>query len=311
MRIWCAISATCLTACSNTSGSDGGPQDGAGDDAGTDVELDPCGFDEARAATIDVSERSDRFHQVVYSRIEARLREGPDPEFHDVVLEQGACRYFQPAFGFCDPPCNTDEICTLEDECLPYPVSASGGTLTITGVAGGGAIDVESKKLTPGTYLGPTGLPGDSFDENDTVGATLSGDTFSALSLQAKGVAAMDTDLTANGFEMISGEDAEITWTPGPDADACVQVFLFGFNASHGAPLDDIIRCEGPDSGSLAIPMALVDDFPIGETPKVTESYDWPHSELTRYTRNTQQVQEGPAALVVRSTTYFRLSHAK
>ena len=88
-----------------------------------------------------------------------------------------------------------------------------------------------------------------------------------------------------------------------------MQVVLFGFNESHGAPLNTIIRCESADDGSVTIPQAMVDAFPTGATPEVTEGYDWPHSELTRYTRARTPVDPGDAVLLVHSTTYFRLRH--
>ena len=155
------------------------------------------------------------------------------------------------------------------------------------------------------------GLPGHLFDSGAPVGATLPGEDFPAVSLGAVGVATMDTALTASGFEMVSGQDAELTWVPGPDLSACVQVALNGFDVTHGAPLSDIIWCEGQDTGSMVIPAAMVERFPMGKTPEVTSGYDWPHSELTRYTRRSQSTAQGLATLVVRSTTCFLLSHPK
>ena len=130
-----------------------------------------------------------------------------------------------------------------------------------------------------------------------------------AAAIGAFGVEAMDTALTTDGFEMLDGQDAELTWTAGPDPAACVRLVINGFNDVHGAPLSDIIECETADTGSLIIPRSFVEEFPHGETPDVTEGYDWPHAELTRYTQNIVGTDGGQAKLVIRSTTYFQPSH--
>jgi hypothetical protein len=291
-------------AISVTAACGGGGEDAI--DAGP-VVLDPCGAGDPRSATIDVSQRSDVFHAGVYARIEAVVRDAIEPPLHAVVAEEGDCRYLRLEPGFCEPACGGGEQCTTGSECLPVPALVSGGTLTVTGV--GEPIEIEPEDTSAGTYLGPTGLPAALFDETMVIGARLEGDDFPTVELRARGVAAIDTDLTASGFELPPGQDAEIMWTAGPDPDVCVEVVLNGFNEAHGAPLGDIVVCEGPDDGSLIVPQALADDFPIGETPDVTEGYDWPHSQLTRYTRSSQETALGTAALVVRSTAYFQLSH--
>lgn len=272
-----------------------------------EVDLAPCGFAEPAAARIVVSEDSDLFHAGLHSSIRGEVLTGPAPSFHEVAREEGGCRHLRAVVGFCDPACAPDQFCTVDDACRPYPTSAAAGVLTVSGL--GDPLRLRAEDFDPGLYTGPAGLPAPLFDAGDPIGARLAGDAFPAVSLGAVGVAAMDPDLTASGLVMRSGQDAELTWTAGPDPDACVQVVLNGFNQTHGAPLADIISCEGPDTGSLIVPQALVDEFPTGETPQVTEGYDWPHSELTRYTRSAQETDQGPAELLVRSTTHFLLDH--
>lgn len=266
-----------------------------------------CGFSEPASATIDVSERNDVFHGRPFSRVEASLREGVNPSFHEVFMEEGQCRYLKAKIGNCDPPCISGETCSADDECVVFPEGISGGTLTITGL--GDPLELSSADFSPGTYIGPAGLPNPLFAAGDPIKARLSGGDFPAVGLGANGVAQMDTELTASGFEMLDGEDALLAWTPGPDADVCIDVVINGFNAAHGAPLADIIVCRGTDTGSIEIPRSFVEEFPHGATPVVTEGHDWPHSELTRYTRNSVDTEQGRAELVVRSTTYFQLSH--
>lgn len=292
-----------LVACSSSDPADAGVQNEPA------VTVDSCGFAEPAAGTIDVSERYDLFHQGSYSRINATFHDASDPVYHEVLLEEGACRYLRAKQGFCDPACAGDEICTIDDECRPYPLLASAGTLTITGL--GDPISIEPEAPGTGTYVGPGGLPAALFDAGDAVRARWSGDEFPDAALAAKGVAAMDTDLTATGLSFSDGSDGEVTWTEGDEPDVCVSLVLNSFNALHGAPLTDIIQCESPDDGNLRVPQELIEQFPVGETPEVTEGYDWPHSELTRYTRHTEEVGPGPVTLIVRSTTYFRFSHVQ
>jgi hypothetical protein len=100
-----------------------------------------------------------------------------------------------------------------------------------------------------------------------------------------------------------------VTYTPGPDPDACVALVLNGSSPSHGAPLRDVIVCEALDTGRIVVPRALVERFPAGSTPEVTEGYDWPHSTLSRYARARADTDAGPIELLVRSTVSFLLSH--
>jgi hypothetical protein len=282
--------------------------DGALEDAGAVVvDLDPCGFAAPPAALVDVSISYDVYHSGAFARIEGLVRDAPYPVFHDVVMEEGGCRYLEVAYGSCDPACPNGEVCVLGDVCAPYPSALSGGTLTVSGL--GEPFEIAAEAWDVGTYVGPAGLPADLFDSSDAVGAKLEGGDFPAVAMGARGVDAIDPDLVETGFEMVDGQDAVITWTPGADPEACVRVVLNGRNATHGAPLDDVIECEGPDTGTLTIPQALVEALPHGATPEVTEGYDWPHSELTRYTRSSVDVEQGPARLLVRSTAYFLLSH--
>ena len=313
-----------LTSCRNgTSGSDPeawdfGPLDlGSGDirpreDHTTEPTVrrrtGQCGFSVPPAALIDVSKRYNEWPGETDLRVDGWVHSIPSQSFHTVVMEEGSCRYLKAAFGFCDPPCGYYETCIADGECVQiHPEPISGGLLTVTGL--GEPIKIETSTRTPGWYHWSGGPPLPLFEAGDAVGAALSGAEFPPVTLAATGIAPMDTDLAATGFKMKDGQDVVLTWTAGPDPEACIQVVLNGFNMAHGQPLNDIIRCEGPDSGSMVVPQAMVEAFPPGETPEATVGNDWPLSELTRYTRDVAETTLGPAELVVRSTVYFRLSH--
>jgi len=305
-RGWIAIAVVCMQACADGSGE---ARDAEAPRDSIEVDLDRCELARPMAGSIDISERFDVFHAASVSKVAAQLEDGPKLALHEVAAEAGPCRHLRAVVGFCDPPCASGDACTVDDACEPYPRGLSGGTLTIGGLARELAIEPDERQ--PGRYDGPAGLPAVLFDEGDVITAELDGEAFPASSFAARGVAAIDATLTDEGLDLVDGQDAEITWTPGADPSACVQVTLNGSNQLHGAPLGDIVQCVGPDTGSLRVAQALVEALPYGDTPEVTEGYDWPHSELTRYTRHTRETKHGAASLVVRSTTYFRLRHAR
>jgi hypothetical protein len=267
----------------------------------------PCGFVEDAAGTVDVSEQADRFHGAPFSRVEGRFLEAPYPSFHAVALEEGACRHYELAIGDCDPACEGGLVCTADGACAAFPGGASAGRLTVDGLAE--PVSIEASGPAAGDYRSPAGLPFPLFEASDPVSAQVSGGQVPRIRLAAAGVAPMDADLVSTGLVLADGGDALVTWTAGPDPEACVQVVLNGSNLSHGAPLRDIVRCEGADTGSLTIPQAIVERFPHGDTPEVTEGYDHPASTLGRYTRSRVETDSGPVELLVRSTTYFLVSH--
>jgi hypothetical protein len=85
----------CCT-CTVLFGCAAGSTDETSSDPGSEwdgvVAADPCGFADPASGVIDVSERYDIFHDTVYSRISALLREAPLPSFHDVFDQAGDCR---------------------------------------------------------------------------------------------------------------------------------------------------------------------------------------------------------------------------
>ncbi len=304
-------------ACSGDARRAQSPDAGTVDDAGRDGDSGggrdgECGFADGVVATIDVGEHGDVVGAGGYAEVGAVLRDGPDPSFHVVTLEEGECRLYELAIGFCDPACSAGETCTATGDCVPYPASISGGTIAVSGLGGHpDPIEMQPQDGSPGTYEGPFVLPADLFGPDDRIVAAVAGDVFDAISFETRGVARLETTLTDAGLQMRGGEDAEVAWTAGPAPGACVQMVLPFRNRSHGLPADAIVRCESPDDGSLTVPRSIVEAFPIGETPERTEGFDWPQSELTRYTRDMRETEHGPAALWVRSTLYFRFHHLK
>ena len=288
----------------DTGDDDTGDDDTGDDDTGDDDTGEACGFADDPAASVIVMER---YTSVWDGTVSGRVQEAPNPAWHVIQLEEGACRYLTFQLGNCSPPCDFSQVCTADDECVDYPVGISAGTLTVEGL--GDPIAIDTDDWNPGYYWGPWDLPDDLFDAGDPITATFSGADFPGLSLAATGVDAVDPSLFEELFLMADGADAVMTWTPGSDPDACVQVKINGANMAHGLPLNDILWCEGPDSGSLTIPQALVEAFPHGATPEICVGHDCPPSEFTRFTRDVTSVGPGAAQLEVKSTAFFGYDH--
>jgi len=279
---------------------DGGDDDGGDDD---DAGLDACTFADPAPAQLQVTEQYRA--QAWRADIDGRVHEAPPPVWQSVVLEGGECRYLMLFPGFCDPPCEWGEFCNPDGECEAYPAGVSAGDLTVEGL--GDPLTIEEEPQLAGRYSGGDSLPPDLFAAGDPIAASWAGDTFPAVTLDARGVAPMDTDLAETWLVLVGGEDHVVSWTPGDDPEACVELRVNGYNSAHGLPLNNIIWCVGPDDGELTIPGAMVALFPMGTCPIV--AVDCPPSELTRYTRQTRETAGGEAALVVRSTTAFAWEH--
>jgi hypothetical protein len=262
---------------------------------------------EPAVARLDISEELDFFHAAQFSHLEGHVQDRAPIELYEVIEESGACRYLKPALSNCDPVCAPGEMCTPEQQCEHLPESLSAGQLSIQGLSE--RLEISPRAYDAGTYLGPVTLPPDLFEEGDAIGARFEGDDFPEVVLGARGVDAIGADLVDAGLEISDGANAEISWDAGADPEACVRVVLNGSNVTHGAPLRDVIWCESEDTGSLTVPQALVESFPKGETPELTEGFDWPLSQLVRFTRSRVATDQGTAELVVRSTTHFRLRH--
>jgi len=307
--------------------SEADDDDAGDDDSGDDdtdlVPVSPCEFPDLSAAAIVVTE-----HHVLdpnydwnwASAVDAWVWDRPWTfnhgvgAFQHVQIEEGECRFLALDPGACGGPCDPGQMCAADGTCQPVwsePLEA--GLLTITGVGDPVVLEPVGSGYITGNYHTHT-TPPDLFAAFETITASFAGDVFPAAELSARGVAPIDLDYSGIFLPLVDGQDNVVTWTPGPDADACVSLLINGHNAGHGLPLGDIIWCVGPDDGSLTIPQAVVEAFEdgewLGEFGGVScEGLDCPPSVLSRYTRNEVEVDPGPVELIVRSTVYMGWTH--
>ncbi len=303
----------------DTAADDDTGDDDAGDDDSATVAVAPCEFGDLSAVAIHVAETYNSYELDAwdwYGSVDAWVWAEPRSKihglgmFHRVEVEEGDCRYLALDPGGCDAPCDPGELCAADGTCQPVwadPVHA--GTLTVTGGGDPVVLEPYGSAYVNGLYHAYD-APADLFGAFDTVTASFSGDEIPAFSISARGVAPMDVSHAGVFWPLTDGQDSVLSWSPGPDPDACVSLIFLGHNAGHGLPLDDIIWCVGPDDGELTIPQAVVEAFPPGMWLGgfggfCCEGMDCPPSELSRYTRNVIDSEAGPVEMIVRSTVYL------
>lgn len=286
---------------------DTGDDDTADDDDATDDDdTAPCSVLDPPTGSIEI--RQSLAGSTVYLDIRGEMAEATALSLYETVAEEDGCRYLLYEPNACDPPCSPPEFCTAQGECKAFPAGISGGPLTVTGL--GDPVILEPEEYGPGTYREVVQLDVNAIGAGDSIHAELTGDVYPALSLGAKFVDKMVPHPTTDEPWIVPyGQDAVITWEQGPDADACVELYIYSDNLYHGLPIHDIIHCIGPDSGSLVVPQAVIDAFPPWTSDNICVGHDCPPPELRRFTRDTVQTDAGRGELVVYSSGSFYWDH--
>ncbi len=275
-----------------------GDDDDTGDDdddiIGDDDSAD-CTFSDPWMTRFDVLEEYDDGDW--RGRIHGWVKDGPEPVWHEVVAAEGVCQTLAFTVGDCDPPCDWPEFCSADDTCVGFPAGVSGGLVDVEGLSFSPTV---VDHVVPGFYEAKS-VPDNLFDAGDGIRVELSQFPFPDLTLVSRGVAPMDTSLAGHVVSLTDGQDALVSWPPGPDPEACVDLWLRGINATHGLPLNDLIHCRTVDRGELTIPASVIEAFPPGESMTDCISVDCPPSELTRFTRDVVVTDQGSAELWISS----------
>ena len=162
-----------------------------------------------------------------------------------------------------------------------------------------------------GYYYLEQQAPADLFDDGDTITATAPGDVFPSFGLTASGVAPIALELDGTGADelrLVDGDDVTLSWGAA-DPDTRVRLWLPSPNNGHGLPSNFVIECEGPDTGSLVIPQAIVEAFPANPRAEICVGHDCPLSWFMRYSADTQTTTAGDIRLEVASSASFFLVH--
>ena len=164
--------------------------------------------------------------------------------------EEGFCRIMELINPFCQPPCAdlSEEQCMPDGNCAPYPVTVSGGLLTLTGLS-------EDIQVTPdtGTKYSKWGFAGELFSMGKQIEMTLAGDELAGLSMQGHGVELLE--LTTMPVNITEDESLNIEWVPSAGPGTMFLMVSIGNHADSPSS----IWCELPeDSGELQIDSGLV-----------------------------------------------------
>lgn len=270
-----------LAACG---GDDGGGAADAGPGPDADVNR-ATDFVANRAGWIELAENT-----LGGSRLSAGLRDGTDVPPASLLAAAGECEIW--THPLAPALCETcDGYCVAEDDCRPFPQSASAGTIAVAGTT-------EPVTFTPGEFgyqPDPKFPPDDLFSDEAAISATAAGADADGFTLTTGGVAALEADLDLE-FDVTlvieDGVDEVIRWTPASSG----RVALWLQVGHHGAPYEARLVCESADDGELTVPGSLIADF-----PQPASGLEQHASYLVRFDRDVEDGAVGPIELLVSS----------
>lgn len=272
-------------------------------DPDADSNADPLFPTSAGAIVIEEGVERIEDEQLSYGRVFAHISEDTAPWFHTETMREGSCRLLEFTQGFCDPFC--PGICVEDGVCVDFPSYAAAGPIAIDGLTQPITLTSEA----PYHFYNPTAFPinEDLFGAGDPIAASAPGATIPAFEVGATGVATLELDFDDLNFTITDGQDAVIEWTPA--GSGRVRLTLNSRNDAHGLPLNAIIECDGPDTGSITVPQALVEAFPPASGYGICVSLDCPSSHLQRYSRGTTTAGATEVELWVASKVTFGVVH--
>jgi hypothetical protein len=167
--------------------------------------------------------------------------------------EKGFCRMMELINPFCEPLCPdlSKEQCLPDGTCSPYPITVSGGMLTVTGLN-------EEVEVAPdsGKKYSKWDFNGDLFAVGQQIEMTIAGDEVDGLSMQGHGLELLDLTVQPKTLEFDSVLGLE--WIPSDGPGTVFAMISIGNHADSPSS----IWCELPeDSGILEIDSELANDL--------------------------------------------------
>ncbi len=252
---------------------------------------------------VEASGRSDE-GDYSFTRVSGHIGAEAPASTHSETMRDGACRLLEFDVASCDPWC--DGVCVDTDVCLPWPSFESAGAIAVTGLETALTMTPRDSINWYDSTVYP--LPEDLFVAGAAINATAAGATIAGFSIDATGVADLEADIAGINLTIADGVDATVTWTSAGGADR-VRLTINSPNQGHGLPYRAILECDGPDSGSLTIPRALVEAMPPLSGQMICVSIDCPLSTMARYSRGTTTVDGRDIELVIASEIQFGVIH--
>ncbi len=187
----------------------------------------------------------------------------------NLVLEPvgnfGACRLLRRNNPVCNPGCDSDETCTDDLTCIPFPLAVDLGVATI-----GGLLEPSiMQPVPPGQEYFDTGLPHPAWADGALVELRVDGSVL-------HGVGGPPVPEDGFTWAVHAGEPLELQWTPAPTPSRAIIDVSLNVDQHGLSPVT--VRCTFPDDGVAGIPAAAVDalaafgvsGFPSGRLARVT-----------------------------------------
>ncbi len=157
---------------------------------------------------------------------------------------EGECTLWRRVNPYCEEGCDSDEVCTHDGECVPWPIQLDVGAVQVEGMLSDLTMEPDSFNNYWDTSVGyPLFEPG----------APILLEADSGISLRGLGVDPLEVADTA--WNVVNGEDLVVAWTAG-SADATL---LLSFNVDQHGNSPITMRCEVPDTGSYGVPAAILE----------------------------------------------------
>ena len=208
-------------------------------------------------------------------------------EVLDESMADGPCRIFTRPQPFCDPACGDDEVCALDESCVPYPLEQPLGTVGVTGLAAPVTMTADGSN-----HYTAAGVAEPLFADGALVWLEAEGGRQIA-GFRLRGVGGPPLALGTDRWVLAAGEPLEIAWTPSGRGDLTVHVSM---SVDQHGLTPSLLECNAADTGTLVIPAAMIDALlALGESGT-------PSARVQRLTADSIDVDPGCVDLVVAAT---------
>jgi hypothetical protein len=205
------------------------------------------------------------------------------------VATASGCTLWQKVNPFCEQPCEPDEACNHDGECVPYPQAQDVGTVTIQGLEHGLALEPDAF----GSYWDTSvGYP--LFQPGAQVLASAPG----WFELRGLGVERIVVPEDASWL-LTEGQDMAVSWAPASQGQGLVEI-TFNIDQHGTSPLTMV--CTLPDTGSASVPGDLLD---LMRSAGVS---GYPSSWIRRVSADSVEIPGGCADLLLYSHRAVELS---
>ena len=209
-------------------------------------------------------------HEPDYSSVDGEILDAVLPaSIQELIVAEAGCRLLTRINPICEPACMSGQTCAEDGTCVPYPARIETGTVTVAGLE----VAVAMEPRADLRYFETT-LPHPVFRPGAPLSLTSAGGEVEALALSGVGVEPLELD--ASPWILAAGQATTLTWaSAGEDGDATIYASI---NVDQHGLSPATLECEGPDTGSLEIPAAVVDallaagvsGFPTGQAYRRT-----------------------------------------